>query len=308
MIGHSPMMPAESARLGHSNARPAGGLRIRTARLIIHPLLRPRTAALRARGQEAPHLQSDGFHLRRAAAVAFTLIELLVVVAIIAILAALLLPSLARGKASAQRVKCASNLHQLALAAHMYWDDNSGNCFRYGPVATNGGQLYWFGWMGQGTEGQRAFDPAPGALYPYLQGRGVELCPSLNYFLAVFKLKASGAAYGYGYNRFLSSPTNQPPINIAGITRPSDLTLLADAAQVNTFQAPASPSHPMLEEFYYVDTSSSQPNGHFRHAHKANVLFCDGHIALEKFMPGSIDRRLPDQFVGRLRSEILLLP
>src|SRR6266481_3632559 len=63
---------------------------------------------------------------------AFTLLELLLVISVIALLAALLLPTLARSKASAQRIKCTSNLHQLGLAAHLYWDDNNGHCFRYG--------------------------------------------------------------------------------------------------------------------------------------------------------------------------------
>ena len=245
----------------------------------------------------------------RTSAPAFTLIELLVVIALIAILAVLLLPALARSKASAQRIKCVSNLRQLGLAAHLYWDDNSGNCFRYGGWATNDGQLYWFGWIGPGAEGQRAFDATQGNLYPYLQGRGVELCPAFNYALPQVKLKAAGASYGYGYNLALSaSAPQQPPVNVNRIQQPCLIALLADAAQVNTWQAPASPNNPMLEEWYYVDTSTDQPNGHFRHAQRAVVVFCDGHAAMEKYVPGSLDTRLPSQFVARLRSEILVLP
>ncbi len=236
---------------------------------------------------------------------AFTLIELLVVVAIIGILAALLLPALARSKDSARRAQCASNLHQFGLATQMYWDDNSGDCFRYVFGTTNVGQIYWFGWIGPGAEGQRPFDATMGALYPYLQGRGIEVCPSLNYALAQFKLKANGAADGYGYNIYLSTSPSQPPIKISQTKQPAGLALLADAAQVNTFQAPASPSNPMLEEFYYVDNSVRPPNGHFRHARKANVLFCDSHVAAESYVAGSIDPNLPSQYVGRLRAEIL---
>jgi prepilin-type N-terminal cleavage/methylation domain-containing protein len=57
---------------------------------------------------------------------AFTLIELLVVIAIIAILAAMLLPGLARAKETSSRIKCTGNLKQLQLALKLYVDDNGG--------------------------------------------------------------------------------------------------------------------------------------------------------------------------------------
>src|ERR1051325_7585127 len=84
---------------------------------------------------------------------AFTLLELLVVLAVVGILATLLFPALGRGREAASRAQCVDHLHQLGLAAQLYWDEHDGLTFNYLAGSTNGGRLYWFGWLKPGAEG-----------------------------------------------------------------------------------------------------------------------------------------------------------
>jgi len=232
---------------------------------------------------------------------AFTLVELLVVIVIIGLLAAVSTVAVSKVRSAAGRISCASNLRNLGTAVQLHCADQNGMFPPY-LERTPKGNVWYFGletshWTD--GESQRDLDLTAGPLSPYLaDAGGIERCAAFNYGSAAWKPKYKTPSWGYGYNWRLGGGFGGKPMSNQQVGRASNVILFGDCAQINTFQAPASPDNPLMEEFYIINETFKTV--HFRHGGLANMVFVDGRVEAFRPEPGTLDDRLPGAMLGRI--------
>jgi prepilin-type N-terminal cleavage/methylation domain-containing protein len=232
-------------------------------------------------GEKEASAVGDHWEHRRAG---FTLIELLLIIAIIAILAGLLLPTLSSGKARAKQAGCLNNLSQLALCAQMYSGDNEGKLADNVPSG-QGTNCWVLGNLKLASDSTNQTLIRRGELFGYASNAGIYQCPadpsqtgglprvrsySMNSWIGS-QLMESESRYAANSPAAYRTFIRESDLATRG---PNELWLLIDEHEVT-----------IDDGWFMVTMDDSQPfasSPASRHSHAYGLAFVDGHSQVHK--------------------------
>ena len=211
---------------------------------------------------------------------AFTLTELLLVIAIVAILAALLMPALATAKSKSKQTACLNNLRQLVLSFQMYSADNDGKLVQNNPLAEPGGNCWVLGNMKVSADSTNTAIIRQGKLFPYANQVDLYRCPT-----DPSRVNETARVRSYSMNSWVGSrymETHPHPSDFRTFVRDSELS----AARPGMVWVMAEEHEASIDDAWFLVTmDDSRPFASFpatRHERSYGLNFADGHAEFYK--------------------------